>query len=164
MNVEELRWLYDYDRWATGRILALLDDLPAEAWAGPNRIGDRSLGEALVHQLGAAQRWRVAIETQGAGELPAPEREPLLSPAELRRRWALEWVAIDAWLPGVSQGLLDHVDDGVAVWQMLVHVINHSTQHRSEAAVVLTAEGRSPGEIDLIYYAEERAASEQPAR
>ncbi len=40
---------------------------------------------------------------------------------------------------------------------MLVHVINHGTQHRSEAAALLTAEGRSPGELDLINYAEEQA-------
>jgi uncharacterized damage-inducible protein DinB len=42
---------------------------------------------------------------------------------------------------------------------MLVHVVNHGTQHRSEAAALLTAAGRSPGELDLINYAEERAAS-----
>jgi uncharacterized damage-inducible protein DinB len=40
---------------------------------------------------------------------------------------------------------------------MLVHVVNHGTQHRAEAAALLTDEGRSPGELDLINYAEEQA-------
>ena len=40
---------------------------------------------------------------------------------------------------------------------MLVHVANHGTQHRAEAAALLTVEGRSPGDLDLINYAEERA-------
>ena len=44
---------------------------------------------------------------------------------------------------------------------MLVHVVNHGTQHRAEAGVLLTAEGRSPGELDLIYYAEEQAAGDR---
>jgi uncharacterized damage-inducible protein DinB len=37
-------------------------------------------------------------------------------------------------------------------------VVNHGTQHRAQAAA-LTAEARSPGELDLINYAEEQAAA-----
>lgn len=40
---------------------------------------------------------------------------------------------------------------------MLVRVVNHGTQHRAEAAALLTAKGRSPGELDLINDAEEQA-------
>ena len=61
----------------------------------------------------------------------------------------------DEWLPTVTDGFVNHVYEGTPVWQMLVHVINHGTQHRSEAAVLLSAEGRSPGELDLIEFAEE---------
>jgi uncharacterized damage-inducible protein DinB len=42
---------------------------------------------------------------------------------------------------------------------MLIHVVNHGTQHRSEAAALLTSEGRSPGELDMINYAEELAGA-----
>jgi uncharacterized damage-inducible protein DinB len=58
----------------------------------------------------------------------------------------------------MTQGLLDHVHEGIAVWQMLAHVINHGTQHRSEAAALLTTAGRSPGELDMIVYLEGLAA------
>lgn len=50
-----------------------------------------------------------------------------------------------------------YVHDGVPVSQILVHVVNHGTQHRAEGAAPLTAEDRSPGELDMINYAEELA-------
>ena len=41
----------------------------------------------------------------------------------------------------------------MTLWQTMVHVVNHGTQHRSEAAVLLTIMGRSPGDLDLIDFA-----------
>jgi uncharacterized damage-inducible protein DinB len=157
MQVDEVRWLYAYDRWATRRVLDVLDGLEDAVWAAGDRVGDRSLGAVLVHHLGASQRWRHGF--LGTGDEPAPEREPLPTIAELRGRWEEEWQAVDAWLDGLTERFVAYVHEGVPVWQMLVHVVNHGTQHRAEAAAALTALGRSPGELDLINYAEERAAT-----
>jgi len=38
------------------------------------------------------------------------------------------------------------------LWGMMTHVVNHATQHRSEAAMALTAMGRSPGDLDFLDY------------
>ncbi len=38
------------------------------------------------------------------------------------------------------------------LWHLLVHVVNHGTQSRSEAAVVLTGYGHSPGDLDMLFY------------
>jgi len=156
MNVDDVRYLFEYDRWATTRVLDALDGVSDEVWARTNEIGEMGLGGILVHQLGATQRWRHAIEQ--TGEQPAPEEEPLLSVDELRARWTNEWDAYNAFLSAISQGLLDDVHEGVAVWRMLAHVVNHGTQHRSEAAALLTQIGHSPGEIDMIFFAEGLAA------
>lgn len=157
MQSDDIRFLFAYDRWATQRVLSVLDDVDSDRWARLNVIGERGLGGVLIHHLGASQRWRIGFETQGEGEEPEPEREPLPTVSELRERWETEWAAVDAWLPTLTDGFTSHVHEGVPIWQMLVHVVNHGTQHRAEAAALLSAEGRSPGDLDLIDYAEERA-------
>ncbi len=39
------------------------------------------------------------------------------------------------------------------LWELLVHLITHGTQHRSEAAILLTDAGHSPGDLDYFYFA-----------
>jgi uncharacterized damage-inducible protein DinB len=158
VNADEVRFLHSYDRWATRRVLNVLAGLDAAVWGLEDVVGDRGLGAILVHHLGATQRWRHGF--QDTGESPEPELDPLPTIGELRERWEQEWFVTDAWLPTLTDTFVAYVHEGVPVWQMLVHVVNHGTQHRAEAAALLTAEGRSPGELDLIFYAEERAESE----
>jgi uncharacterized damage-inducible protein DinB len=150
VRTDDIRFLFAYDRWATERVLAALDDVPDAVWSTNAVVGERGLGTILIHHLGATQRWRHAIQQDG--ESPRPEDEPLLAIDELRRRWIAEWDAVDAWVPTLDDAFLDYVHEGEAIWQMLAHVVNHGTQHRSEAAALLTDAGHSPGDLDMIDY------------
>ena len=46
------------------------------------------------------------------------------------------------------------------LWQQMIHQVNHATQHRSEAAVMLTQFGYSPGWLDFLYYVDLVSAGE----
>ena len=153
MQLADVRFLYDYDRWATRRILAAAADVDLATWAAPNAIGDRGLGGILVHHLGAHQRWRHGLS--GSDDSPRPERGDLPTPALLAEWWEDEWNALDAWLATIVDAWLDTTDEGIPFWAMLAHVANHGTQHRAEAAALLTSAGRSPGDLDMIVYSEE---------
>ncbi len=155
MDGAPIRFLFDYDEWATRRILAAADGLEGEAWAGAPEVGERTLADILTHQLGASLRWRHAWQ-ELPGDRPRPERGPRLSPAELLAAWQAEWPQLQAWIGSLAPEDLERTTD-VPLWQELLHLANHGTQHRSEAAALLTDLGRSPGDLDVIDYADEQA-------
>jgi uncharacterized damage-inducible protein DinB len=155
IDAEGLRFLNGYERWATTKILAAAAGIDAETWSSANVVGERGMGGILVHHLGAYQRWRHFLS--GSSEEPRPEREPLLGVDDLGTRWVPEWDAVDVWLGLLSEADLRQQHEGMTMWQALLHVYNHGTQHRSEVAALLTAAGRSPGDLDLIDFADEQA-------
>jgi uncharacterized damage-inducible protein DinB len=155
MNTTDIRFLFGYDRWATRKVLDASIGVDPSVWGATGVVGERGLGTILVHMLGSHQRWRHSLQQDGLE--PEPEAEPLPSVDELRRWWEDELAAMEAWLETIDDDFLAYVHEGVALWQMLLHLANHGTQHRSEAAVLLTAAGHSPGDLDLIDVAEEQA-------
>jgi uncharacterized damage-inducible protein DinB len=151
MDVSDIRFLFAYDRWATQKILARAALVPYDEWEESNRIDRRGLGGIMTHALGAHERWRA-----GWQGIETPERReagPLPSVAELTVAWTAEWEALDAYLTSLADDDLHGPFEDLVLWQTMAHVVNHGTQHRSEAAVLLTIMGRSPGDLDLIDFA-----------
>jgi uncharacterized damage-inducible protein DinB len=158
MQLADIRFLFAFDRWATTKILDAAVGVDDATWSAANVIDERGLGAILVHHLGASQRWRHAL-TAAPGDAPHPEDAPLPDLASLRHEWEREWDAYDAWFDAMDPAWLDESEGGISLWQALAHVVNHGTQHRSEAAVLLTSAGHSPGDLDMVDYAESVAGA-----
>lgn len=62
------------------------------------------------------------------------------------------------WLDTLDDAVLASTDEEIPTWQLLAHVMNHGTQHRSEVAVLLSAAGRSPGNLDMVFFSESLVA------
>ena len=154
MRPSEIELLYDYDRWATGQVLDASLGLKPADWAARSVIGDRGIGGILVHALGVHERWRAGFE----GTARPAMRENLALPTadELGEAWAAEWQAMGRFIAGLDEAGLDAAYGEAPLWQAMLQLINHGTQHRSEAAVILTAAGMSPGDLDLVRFTFER--------
>ena len=150
MNVADLQFLFDYDRWATSQVLDASLALSAAEWSAESVIGERGIGGILVHALGAHERWRSGFE--GRPRMALREDEALPSQDELRDAWEDEWLAVRSFIEGLDEDRLDSPYNDAPLWQAMVQLVNHGTQHRSEAAVILTAAGASPGDLDIVRF------------
>lgn len=158
METTEFRTWMGYNRWANARLLAAALHLSDVAFTAPRSgLSFASVAGALTHVMTAERTWRLRCEN-----LPAVLPGPVFSSAaSLAARWAEEDIALDAFVAGVTPAALAtpveyHTSAGVPhqtpLWQVWLHVVNHGTQFRSEAAVVLTALGHPPGDLDFIAY------------
>ena len=163
MHQTDIVTLYDYNYWATRRIVGAAANLTAEQFTAPTPLSWGSVRDVLTHVLGAEWVWRLRCQE---GLAPAKLLNPTAFPTldALLVRWGQEEAAMRAYVGNLADDALNSPityrnTAGKAfeavLWQILLHVVNHGTQHRAEVAHVLTSMGHSPGDIDFIVYLRE---------
>jgi len=175
MKIEEIRLLYEFNDWADARILSACARVTPDQYAAPTTIGigHKGLRATMVHLLDSL--WQSRITLQGYYKEPLADQaaydatelhEPAFPAlADLQARYSAEqremWAYIDTLTEEALNGVFRYVIPGrvreKVVWQFLVDTVIHAATHRSEAAVLLTMYGQSPGDYDLAIFLNERA-------
>jgi len=177
MKIDEIKLLYDYNAWADARILAACARVSPEQYAAPTTLGTGHAGlrATMVHLLDNLWQWRITFQgfyQESLGDEAAYDATELHEAAfptlaALQDRWATEQRELRAYIDSLDEetlnGTIRYVIPGVVrervVWHILVDALLHATQHRSEAAALLTLYGQSPGDYDLTLFLNERATS-----
>jgi uncharacterized damage-inducible protein DinB len=160
MNREQIQTLYAYNYWCNRLLLDTAEKLNPEQLTAPAPFPWGSLQGTLVHTMWAEWIWRSRMQ-HGVSptERYTPQDFPTL--ASLRARWQQEEQAMWGFLGTLGEeaitGTLQYQNTrgktySSPLWHLLLHVVNHGTQHRSEVAAMLTICGHSPGDIDLIVF------------
>ena len=173
MKIDEIKLLYDYNDWADARILAACTRVSPEQYAAPTSYGHGGLRATMVHILD--NLWQQRITLQGYYQEPLADEaaydatelheDAFPTFAMLRERWLIEQREMRAYLDTLTEetlnGTIRYVIPGAlrerVVWHILLDLIIHATQHRSEAAALLTSYGQSPGDFDFTIFMTERA-------
>jgi uncharacterized damage-inducible protein DinB len=174
MKIDEIKLLYDYNDWIDARFLAACARVSPEQYAAPGSYGRGGLRATMVHILDNIWQQRITLQgfykdplgDEAAYDATELHEDAFPTLAALQERWKMEQREmrgyIDALTDETLNGTIRYVIPGavreLVVWHILLDVILHAQQHRSEAAVLLTAYGQSPGDYDLIMFLNERAA------
>jgi uncharacterized damage-inducible protein DinB len=175
MKVDEIRLLYDYNDWADMRTLGACERVSPEQYAAPSSLGTGrgGLRATMVHILDNTWQQRITLQGYyakplgGEAAYDATELHEDAFPtfAGLRERWMTEQREMRAYIDTLTEERLNdmirYVIPGAVreriVWHVLLDLILHAAQHRSEAAVLLTSYGQSPGDYDFTLFMSERS-------
>ena len=159
MNKQDIQLLYKYNQWANERILNAASRLTSEQFLAEAEYPHGGLRGTLTHILFAEWIWRKRARGDSPTIRLAPEDFPTFD--SLRARWQAEGIELLRFIDSLTDEQLSATFQYKStkgdpyenvLWQILAHVVNHGTQHRSEAAAILTEFGHSPGDIDLIVF------------
>lgn len=158
MTSEMIGTLYQYNARANARILDTATLVSAEQLLVRCGASGESLRDTLVHTMSGQwiflERWRgrsprAMLEAANFSDVPS-----------IRRTWDGIERETHAFVAELSDAQLvrnvEYTNTNGEVWtyplwQQMIHQVNHATQHRSEAAFMLTQLGRSPGWLDFLY-------------
>src|SRR5258708_31116142 len=170
MKPDKIKFLSQYKDGEAQVILTASAKLSTEQYAAPTSFGAGcgGLRGSLVHLVDTVWQWRLACTgfydtLLSDADYDATERNEADFPTlnALEERWQAErqamWAYNDTLTDEKLNGTLRYVVAGGIVrervlWHCLLHVVNHGTQHRSEAAALLTSYGQSPGDFDFTMF------------
>lgn len=166
MNLEYFYALYNYNYWANTQILHATERVTIEQFIAPTHHSHGSLRGTLTHTMMAEWIW--LSRWQGVSPTAVLDENDFPSLTSLRARWVDEEQKMRMFLGTLHENDLKRIVKYTntrgkpfarPLWEMLVHVVNHGTQHRAEAAAILTDLGHSPGDWDFVYFMDERRIS-----
>jgi len=159
MNKQDILVLYRYNQWANGKILGAARNVTLEQFLAEASYPHGGLRGTLTHVLFAEWIWRNRWEGVSPTVRFKPEEFPTLD--TLLGRWQEEESRLMDFVASLTDDRLSMpfeykntkgVPKENILWQAMAHVVNHGTQHRAEAAAMLTEFGCSPGDVDMIYF------------
>jgi uncharacterized damage-inducible protein DinB len=152
-----IRGLYDYHRWANRRLFDIAlarGEEPLERDMGP-QWSFPSVRRMFAHIYGADALWLTRWKGASPSVVPGGD---IPSMTALRARWDTLEEEQRAFLDALTDADLGRVvqyknTEGrpfhAPLAQLLQHVPNHATHHRSEICTMLTLSGGSPPDTGL---------------
>lgn len=159
LSADILRTHLRYTAWASARLVDAAAKLHDDELTRDFGTADRSVLGTLVHVFAADRIWLDRI--QGTPRAKFIDAEADMHLTVLQNDWPAlleRWRAYAAGLSDSDTGRMIGYQDlkgnpyETPLWQIALHVVNHATHHRGQAAGMIRAMGHTPPPLDLIAF------------
>jgi uncharacterized damage-inducible protein DinB len=164
--LDTLRTHLDYSTWASTKLIRAAETLTPDELIRDFATADRTVLGTLVHIFAADRIWLRRVRGQPHIPFLDPARELRLE--TLQTEWPqilTGWTDVAAnWTEDSLNRLVEYRqfsggEFATPIWQIVLHLVNHATHHRGQAAGFLRAMGHQPPKLDLIFYYRELATA-----
>ena len=164
MNPAEMIGLYEYNAWADRRVLEAAGALSTEQFTKELGSSFSSVRDTLGHIFGVEWLWLERFQGRSPSALPDVKQFERVD--QLKSKWTEFDPVLLNFVRGLTQEDLDRVMEyktmkfGVyknALWQSMLHLVNHGTYHRGQITTMLRQLGAQPILTDLMHFYRERA-------
>jgi uncharacterized damage-inducible protein DinB len=158
VNKNELARLLEYNVWANHRMLRVSALLTTEAFIRNLGASHGGVRGTLFHIMTTEQMWLdrwMGVATAAAGE---SDFDGIIA---LRDRWASMEEKQHVWFEGLPASALEqpirytsNMGEAfeVPLGKLVHHMVNHSTYHRGQLAILLRQVGAKPAATDMLVW------------
>ncbi len=161
--LEQIRALYEYNEWANNHVLQAASGLGEEELGREMGASFGSIQGNLVHTVGAQILWLARWAPSGPVGMPQLREGHVMEAT--REAYEDSHEGLRAFVaslgPEDPDTVVSYVDSRGQplerpLGQLMVHLANHGTHHRAETAMLLTALGQPPRQLDYLFFELER--------
>ncbi|HEX2696995.1 MAG TPA: DinB family protein [Anaerolineales bacterium] len=155
MNVNAFRHFYNYHIAENHNLWELVMQLSKEQFTEPMEYSRGSVRDQVLHLISCDDSW-----FSGLRGVPIPEDLKSADYPErsgIRAHWDNVEKSMRDYLTNLTDAMLSEKplggeDKDLITWQVLLHVVNHGTDHRAQLLRVLNDMGLKTTSQDYIFY------------
>jgi uncharacterized damage-inducible protein DinB len=165
MTLQEITQLVAFNRWANERFFEALSQLSAEQYGRDLQSSHGGIHGTLAHIVGVEKGWLRRWQRQP--DMATAPLSHMHSLAELRAYWEGVCAEMSQFLATLDDRKLQETLATTTLtgtytapyWQMIQHVVDHSSYHRGQIVTMLRQLGVTPPSTGLIRFYRDTAAA-----
>lgn len=160
MLVSEIQQLYEYNYWATGRLVGVVGTLPVDQYTKDLGSSHGGIHGTLVHAMAAEEIWLKRWKGEATTTLRSIREIPTFD--ALRDSWRLIERDMKEFCGALrtqsdAERIVAYKDTrgnshSERLDRLMQHLVNHSTYHRGQVVTMLRQSGVKPVSTDLVGY------------